>query len=51
MPDARRSEGSGAPKDNQNALKTRLYTREMMQERRWLNDLIRESRETLRAIT
>ena len=42
--------GSGAPKGNQNALKTGLYTREMMEERRWLNDLMRESRETLREI-
>ena len=46
------AKGSGAnPKAHQNALKTGLYTREMMDERRWLNDLMRENPETLRVIT
>ena len=44
------AKGSGAPEGNKNALKTGLYTREMMEERRWLSDLMRESRETLREI-
>jgi uncharacterized protein YjcR len=39
--------GSGAPKGNQNALKSGLYTREAMAERRRIRDLIRSSRKLL----
>jgi len=42
--------GSGAPKKNQNALKHGFFTREAMDERRYLNDLLREGRKTLREI-
>lgn len=41
------AKGSGAPKGNQNALKHGLYTRETMAERRELNRMIREMKETL----
>jgi len=36
--------GSGAPRDNQNALKHGLYTREAIEERRQLRVLMRQSR-------
>jgi hypothetical protein len=36
--------GSGAPRDNQNALKHGLYTREAIEERRQLRALMRQSR-------
>lgn len=42
--------GSGAPKGNQNALKSRLYTREMIARRRELAQLMREARATLREL-
>lgn len=40
--------GSGAPKGDQNALKSGLYTREMIEARRKLAQLMREARATLR---
>ena len=42
--------GSGAPKKNQNALKHGFFTRAAIHERRYLNDLLRECRKTLREI-
>ncbi|MGN3975259.1 HGGxSTG domain-containing protein [Tsuneonella sp. SYSU-LHT278] len=43
--------GSGAPKGNQNALKSGLYTREMIEMRRKLAQLMREARQTLRDLS
>jgi len=45
------AQGSGAPKGNQNALKHGFFTREMLEERRFMAELIRETRETLRDIS
>ena len=42
--------GSGAPKGNQNALKSGLYTREALAIRRELAQLMREARATLKAL-
>jgi glucans biosynthesis protein len=42
---------SGAPKGNQNALKHGAYTKEMLQVRRELAELMRASRQTLREIS
>jgi hypothetical protein len=42
--------GSGAPRDNQNALKHGLYTREAIEERRQLRALMRQSRMLLQDI-
>ena len=39
--------GSGAPQGNKNALKSGLYTREMLEIRRELAQLMREARATL----
>lgn len=39
--------GSGAPVGNQNALKSGLYTREAIAERRAIRELLREAKETL----
>jgi hypothetical protein len=36
--------GSGAPRGNQNALKHGMYTREALEERRSVQDLLRQSR-------
>ncbi len=44
------AKGSGAPKGNQNAFKHGMYTREAMAERKQLNALLRQARETLREI-
>ena len=44
------AKGSGAPQGNQNALKHGLYTREVLEERRFLSDLLRASRQTLSEI-
>lgn len=44
------AKGSGAPKDNTNALKHGLYTREALAQRKVLMDLIRQARDTLREI-
>ncbi len=45
------AEGSGAPKGNKNALKHGLYTREALEERRQLRQLIRASQEMLKDLT
>ncbi len=45
------AEGSGAPKGNKNALKHGLYTREAIEERRQLRQLIRASQEMLKDLT
>jgi len=42
--------GTGAPKGNQNALKHGLYTREAIEDRRALRQLMREARQTLEEI-
>lgn len=42
---------SGAPKGNQNALKHGTYTKEMLEMRREVAELMRISRETLREIS
>lgn len=44
------AKGSGAPKGNQNALKTGHYTRKAIAERREMSKLIREMREGLNEI-
>jgi glucans biosynthesis protein len=36
--------GSGAPNGNQNALKHGMYTREALEERRSVRDLLRQAR-------
>ena len=45
------AKGSGAPKRNQNALKHGAYTKEMLEMRRKVAELVRASRETLRDIS
>jgi hypothetical protein len=42
--------GSGAPRGNKNALKTGLYTREALEERRCLREFLRESRALIEEI-
>lgn len=42
--------GSGAPKGNQNAVKSGLFTREALAERRALRDLIRAARQLAQKI-
>jgi hypothetical protein len=42
--------GSGAPRDNKNAIKHGLYTREAIARRRQLRELIRQSRKLLSEI-
>ena len=44
------AQGSGAPKGNKNALKHGLYTRVLIDERRYLTAFMREMKETLREI-
>lgn len=44
------AKGSGAPKGNRNAFKHGLYTREALNERRQLAELMRDMKETLRQI-
>jgi uncharacterized protein YjcR len=39
--------GSGAPRGNKNALKHGIYTREAIEERKRVNDLMRQSRKLL----
>jgi glucans biosynthesis protein len=39
--------GSGAPEGNKNALKSGLHTREMIEQRRQIGNLIRQSRKTI----
>jgi len=43
--------GSGAPRGNQNARKHGLYTREALQERQSVQDLLRQSRILLKRMT
>jgi hypothetical protein len=43
--------GSGAPRKNKNALKSGFYTREEIEQRRRIQDLIRQSREFLSEIS
>jgi len=42
--------GSGAPRDNKNAVKYGLYTREAIAQRRRLRELMRQSRKLLSEI-
>ena len=42
--------GSGAPRGNQNALKHGLYTKEALEDRRALRELMRDARQTLEEI-
>jgi glucans biosynthesis protein len=42
--------GSGAPKDNQNALKHGRYTKEAIQERKQTRELIREATKFVRTV-
>ena len=42
--------GSGAPKNNQNALKHGLFTKEMIETRKQLRDLMRQSHKLLQEI-
>ena len=42
--------GSGAPRGNQNALKHGMYTREAIEERRQLQDLMRQLRRLIQDI-
>ena len=42
--------GSGAPKGNQNALKSGLYTKQALEERRQLRALLRDARKFLSEI-
>ena len=41
------AKGSGAPKKNQNALKDGFFTRKAIDERRYLNELLRECRASI----
>ena len=43
--------GSGAPKGNKNALKTGLYTKAAIEDRKQLSQLIKIYRETLEELT
>ena len=45
------AKGSGAPTGNQNALKHGVFTREALNERRQLTELMREMKETLSEIS
>jgi uncharacterized protein YjcR len=42
--------GTGAPRGNKNALKHGLYTREAIEKRRQLQNLLRQSRRLIREI-
>jgi len=42
---------AGAPRGNTNALKHGLYTRKAIARRRYIRELIRESRETIEAMS
>jgi len=44
------AKGSGAPKDNKNALKHGLYTREALAERRRLRKMMADARKTLKEL-
>ena len=43
--------GSGAPRGNQNALKHGYYTREAIEERRWLQRLMKETKSLMAEMT
>jgi hypothetical protein len=43
--------GSGAPRSNQNALKTGLHTHDMIEQRKAVNALLRRSRKMLDEIS
>lgn len=43
--------GSGAPRGNKNALKSGLYTRERILERRRLQEFLREARALIKSIS
>ncbi len=45
------AEGSGAPKGNTNALKHGFYTREALEERRRLRQLVADARKTLKELS
>ena len=42
--------GSGAPRENKNAVKHGRYTRERMEERRQIRALLRQARDLIRSI-
>jgi glucans biosynthesis protein len=44
------AEGSGAPRGNKNALKHGRFTREAIERRRQLRDLLRQSRALIQSI-
>ena len=44
------AKGSGAPRGNQNALKSGLYTREALEERRRLREFLRQARGLIKDI-
>jgi uncharacterized protein YjcR len=44
------AKGSGAPRGNKNALKHGTYTRELVEQRRQLKDLVRQSNKLIRDI-
>jgi glucans biosynthesis protein len=43
--------GSGAPRGNKNAFKHGLYTRKAREERRWVQDLLRQSRALVKTLS
>ena len=45
------AKGSGAPKGNKNALKSGLYTKEAIEERKMLNKMLREYKNTLEELS
>jgi hypothetical protein len=50
LPDAWRRAGSGAPRENQNALKHGLFTKDAIEERKHVQALIGQSRKLLQDI-
>jgi len=45
------AQGSGAPKGNKNALKNGFYTKEAMESRKQLKEMIKSYKETLEELT
>ena len=45
------AKGSGAPRGNKNALKHGVYTREALERRAQLRDLLREARKVLKELS
>lgn len=45
------AEGSGAPKGNQNAFKTGFYTKESIEERKLLNQMLKEYKNSIEEIS